>query len=119
MKEFSLMLMAFGGSCAYIAWFLYKRTMRILFEYIKINHHELWLELNCTRNNKLLDSIIENQKTRDFILNRRYEIIPDTFLKDLSSVARVRLFFIIFCFICFAIGIIIFGISSIYSMNNL
>ena len=114
MKDFSYLLSAFGGSCGFIVLFLYQRSLSVLMQYMKTNHHNIWLSLNKPDDNKILDSFIGNQKTRKFVINKHYEKYTDVFLNKLGSVLRVRLLFILFCLICLVTGIILFTISILW-----
>ena len=113
MKEFYLLLAAFGASGTFISWFLYQRTLSRMIEHIKINHYEIWLNLKCPIGKSPPDPIMSNPQIRKFILNKEYEAYSDLFLKEIGDVVRQRLLFSVFCFICLITGLALFTISSI------
>ncbi len=111
MQEYSLLLIAFGASGAFVGWFLYQRSLSRMIEHIKLNHYEIWLNLNCPIGKSPPDPVLNNPKVRKFILSKEYETYTDLFLKEVGDIVRLRLIFSIFCFICLIFGILLLTIS--------
>lgn len=112
MKDFYLLLAAFGASGTFISWFLYQRSLSRMIEHIKINHYEIWLNLKCPIGKSPPDPILSYPEVRKFILEKEYGTYTDLFLKEIGDVVRQRLIFSIFCFMCLLVGIVLFIISS-------
>lgn len=113
MEEFSLLLTAFGAGGAYIGWFLYQRSLSRMIEHIKINHYEIWLNLKCPIGKSPPDPFMSYLEVREFVLKKEYETYTDLFLKEIGDVARQRLIFSVFCFMCLILGIVLFVFYSI------
>ncbi|MGI9227277.1 MAG: hypothetical protein ACR2PU_00655 [Gammaproteobacteria bacterium] len=113
MKEFYLLLTAFGASGTFIGWFLYQRSLSRMVGHIKVNHYEIWLNLNCPIGKSPPDPILNNLQVRKFIIKKEYGTYTDLFLKEIGDVVRQRLIFSVFCFICLVVGIVLFTITSI------
>ena len=111
MQEYSLLLIAFGASGTFVGWFLYQRSLSRMIEHIKLNHYEIWLNLNCPIGKSPPDPILSSAKVRKFILSKEYATYTDLFLKEVGDVVRLRLIFSIFCFICLVFGVLL---SAIY-----
>ena len=110
MQEYSLLLIAFGASGTFVGWFLYQRSLSRMIEHIKLNHYEIWLNLNCPIGKSPPDPILSSAKVRKFILSKEYATYTDLFLKEVGDVVRLRLIFSVFCFICLVFGILLSAI---------
>jgi hypothetical protein len=108
MKENSLLLIAFGASGAFVGWFLFQRSLKRMIEHIKVNHYEIWLNLDCPLGKSPPDPVLGNTKIRKFILKKEYGTYTDLFLKEIGDIVRLRLIFSAFCFICLIAGILLF-----------
>lgn len=113
MEELSFLLIALGASGIFIGWNLYQRTLSKMIEHIKINHYEIWLNLNCPMGKSPPDPLMSHPQMRKFILNKDYEAYSDLFLKEIGDVVRQRLLFSVFCFICLLAGIVLFMINVV------
>ena len=111
MKEYSLLLIAFGASGTFVGWVLYQFSLAKLIEHIKINHYEIWLNLNCPIGKSPPDPFMSYPQVRRFILKKEYRSYTDLFLKEIGDVVRMRLIFSIFCFICLVVGIVLSAFS--------
>ena len=113
MKEFSLLLTAFGASGTFVGWVLYQRSLYRMIEHIKVNHYEIWLNLNCPIGKSPPDPILNHPQVRKFIINKVYGTYTDLFLKEIGDVVRLRFIFSVFCLLCLVVGIVLFIITSI------
>ena len=113
MQDYSLLLIAFGASGTFVGWFLFQRSLSRMIEHIKINHYEIWLNLDCPIGKSPPDPVLGSPKTRKFILSKEYGTYTDLFLKEIGDIVRLRLIFSIFCFICLVTGTIFFIIIPI------
>ena len=107
MQEYSLLLIAFGACGTFVGWFLYQRSLSRMIEHIKLNHYEIWLNLNYPIGKRPPDPILSSSKVRKFILSKEYGAYTDLFLKEVGDVVRLRLIFSAFCFLCLLAGIVL------------
>ncbi len=112
MKDFSLFLIAFGGGCGLIGWFLYQKSLSKLIQHIRTSHNDLWSNLGSPEDNIVPYRSILNTNLREFIFQKKYETYSDFFINKQGDLVRYRILFCMFCLGCLLLGLVLFLVSE-------
>lgn len=113
MTEISQFLIGFGVVFGIALLFFMRKTINLFLQHMQRNDHQLWQSLDSPNTDSSHHIAITNQRLRQYILQKKYLLSSDLFLKDMGALLRRRLVFFYFCLGCLLLGLFLSLIASI------